>query len=234
MNKKELSATKITEYNRSIFTSHHLNLKETRLKKVYKMILKEKPGNFLDIGCSRADFSSLFIKLGWKVYGIDLDSTLVGEAKNKGLQAYVCDISKGLLFEDEFFDCVFAGEVIEHLIDTDFFIKEIFRVTKIGGCAIITTPNLVSLENRVRILFGIYPIWVNYRLESPGHVRAYTPKVLKKQLMQHGFIIQEHKGNWVPFIPQRFIDDVKCPWLSITGELFPNLSMDIIIKARKP
>lgn len=198
------------------------------------MILKEKLGNILDIGCGRGDFSSLFVKLGWKVYGIDLDSILINEARNKGLIAYIHEVSTGLPFEDNFFDCIFAGEIIEHLIDTDFFIKEIFRVLRKNGCAIITTPNLVSFENRLRILLGIYPIWVNYRLEGPGHMRAYTPKTLKKQLSQHGFIIEEHKGNWVPFIPQKFIDDVKCPWLSITGELFPNLSMDIIIKARKP
>jgi len=52
--------------------------------------------------------------------------------------------------------------------------------------------------------------------------------------MEHGFKIEKHKGNWVPFIPQRFINDIKWPWLSVTGDLFPNLSMDIIIKARKP
>jgi len=233
MNRQKLATSSVTEYNKQAFASHRLNLKESRLKKIYRMILEEKPRNLLDIGCGNGDFSSLFIELGWKTYGIDLDACLIMQAKSKGVEACIHDISKGLPFEDNFFGCVFAGEIIEHLVDTDFFIKEIFRVTKPSGCAIITTPNLASFENRIRILLGIYPIWVNYRLEGVGHVRAYTPRVLKKQLMEHGFTIEEHKGNWVPFIPQRFLDDVKCPLLSITGNLFPNLSMDIIIKVRK-
>ena len=233
MNKRETTATEITEYNKQLFASHHLNLKESRLKKVYKMILKEKPGNLLDIGCGAGNFSSSFIDLGWKPYGIDLDALMIDQAKAKGVEAYIYDISKGIPFEDNFFECIFAGEIIEHLIDTDFFIKEIFRTLKRNGCAILTTPNLASFENRIRILFGIYPIWVNYNLESPGHVRAYTPEALKKQLRKRGFIIEKHKGNWVPFIPQRFIDDVKHPLLAVTGDLLPSLSMDIIIKARK-
>ena len=234
MSEQKLTSISVTEYNKQTFASNRLNLKETRLKKVYRMILEEKSGNLLDIGCGNGDFSSLFIKAGWEPYGIDLDAANIEQAKVIGVKASVCDITKGLPFEDNFFECVLAGEVIEHLIDTDFLIKEIFRVVRAGGCVIITTPNMVSFENRIRILLGIYPIWVNYRLEGVGHVRAYTPKVLKKQLMEHGFKIEKHKGNWVPFIPQRFINDIKWPWLSITGDLFPNLSMDIIIKARKP
>jgi len=198
MSEQKLTTSPVTEYNKQAFASHRLNLNESRLKKVFRMILEERPGNLLDIGCGNGDFSSLFIKAGWKPYGIDLDAANIEQAKNKGVKAYAHDISKGLPFEDSFFDCVFAGEIIEHLIDTDFLINEIFRVVRPGGCAIITTPNLVSFENRIRILLGIYPIWVNYRLEGVGHVRAYTPKVLKKQLMEHGFKIEKHKGNWVP------------------------------------
>ncbi|MER3446530.1 MAG: hypothetical protein C4291_06645 [Candidatus Dadabacteria bacterium] len=233
MIKKKLKAETITEYNRSYFVSHNLDLQESRLKKAYGMILEEKPGFLLDIGCGKGDFSSLLIKDGWKVWGTDLDSSIVCDASGKGLNAVVADVAEGLPFEGGFFDCVFAGEIVEHLVDTDFFIKEVYRVLKKGGSVIITTPNLASFENRIRILLGIYPIWVSYSLEGVGHIRAYTPRALKKQLMEHGFTVEKHKGNWVPFIPQRFADDVKYPLLAITGDLFPNLSMDIIIKARK-
>ena len=61
---------------------------------------------------------------------------------------------------------------------------------------------------------------VNYNLAGSGHVRAYTPGVLKKQLRDHGFRIVLHKGNWVPFIPQHFVNDIDVPWLAITGECF--------------
>ena len=229
------SSEKLTAHNKSLFASIETDLREFKLKKAYKMIIGEKSGTLLDIGCREGSFSALFLSHGWKVYGVDIIESHLDEALKRGLIIKAYDISKGLPFDDNFFDCIFAGEIVEHLIDTDFFIQEMFRVTKKNGCVIITTPNLISFENRLRMLFGRYPIWVDYRLEgSWGHVRAYTPKVLKKQLTEHGFIIEKHVGNWVPFIPQRFTDDIKWPWLSLSGDWFPNLSMDIIMKARKP
>lgn len=209
-------------------------MNESRLKKVYRLISTEQVGRFLDVGCSSGTFAKPLISRGWRVSGLDLDPGQVEAACKNGLDARVQDITTGFPFEDETFDCVFAGEVIEHLVDTDFFVKEMYRVTRAGGSVILTTPNLASFENRVRLLFGIYPIWVNYNLEGVGHVRAYTPKILKKQLSECGFRVEKHTGNWVPFIPQKFVDDVKYPFLAITGDLLPSLSMDIIMKARKP
>jgi len=70
-------------------------------------------------------------------------------------------------------------------------------------------------------------------LSESGHVRGYTPGALKKQLAAHDFAVVRHLGNWVPFIPQHFVDDVKMPSLAVTGDLLPSLAMDIIILARK-
>ncbi len=76
-------------------------------------------------------------------------------------------------------------------------------------------------------------MWVDYRLAEAGHIRAYTPGVLRKQLRANRFSIVKHTGNWVPFIPQKYLDDIKLPALSVTGTLLPWLAMDIIILARK-
>jgi hypothetical protein len=46
-------------------------------------------------------------------------------------------------------------------------------------------------------------------------------------------VVERHRGNWVPFVPQRFLDDVKAPWLAFTGDWLPGLAMDILMKARR-
>jgi len=46
------------------------------------------------------------------------------------------------------FDLVFAGELIEHLYDTDYFFEEANKVLKAGGYLIITTPNLPTMAAR--------------------------------------------------------------------------------------
>jgi ubiquinone/menaquinone biosynthesis C-methylase UbiE len=197
------------------------------------MISAEPPGELLDLGSGRGEFTASILKDGWRVVGVDLEPAQLSQATRRGVVAVGADVSERLPFRDCSFNCVFAGEIIEHLLDTDLFISEIYRVLAPNGCMVVTTPNLASAENRLRILFGIYPIWVNYRLEGVGHVRAYTPRTLKRQLLAHGLAVEEHCGNWVPFIPQRFLDDLKLPALAVTGDLFPSLAMDIIVKARK-
>ena len=221
-----------TSYNKSVKFTYGLN--ESLLVKCADIMKRMSAGDLLDVGCSTGEWAAYWMERGWRCSGIDIDEEHIAISRGRGIEARHCDLNKEKLpFENESFDLIFAGEVIQHLIDTDFFLSELYRCLKPGGRALITTPNLVSLENRLRILLGIYPIWVNYNLSGPGHVRAYSPSVLKKQLREHSFRVVLHKGNWVPFVPQRFLNDLQFPALSITGDWFPNLSMDIIIVAQR-
>jgi hypothetical protein len=98
---------------------------------------------------------------------------------------------------------------------------------------IVTTPNLASFENRVRLLFGRYPMWMDHRVAGAGHLRYYTPRVLRAQLAAHGFRVERHVGNWVPVVPQRWMDDRRFPWLAVTGDWWPSLAMAIVMKGRR-
>lgn len=207
---------------------------EGRLRRCVSIIKKLSPGLLLDVGCSDGEWAKYWIYRGWRAFGVDVNSQNVEIAKKKGVQAAVLDLNKdNLPFDSNFFDLIFAGEIIEHLIDTDGFLRELHRCLKPQGHLLLTTPNLASFENRIRILLGRYPVWFDYGLHGSGHIRAYTPRVLKYQLRQNGFSIVKHTGNWVPFIPQKIVNDLKLPCLSLTGILFPNLAMDIIVLARK-
>jgi hypothetical protein len=50
-----------------------------------------------------------------------------------------------------------AAQVIEHLSNTDLFIKEIFRVLKAGGYTVIATSNLAAYYNILYLLIGKQP-----------------------------------------------------------------------------
>jgi len=210
------------------------DLRESRLRKCVSIIESLPVGRLLDIGCTQGDWAARWQSQGWEAAGVDVNLDKIGLAIKSGIDARVCDLNQSPLpFDNARFDLIFAGEVIEHLVDTDGFLSEVRRCCKPGGSLLLTTPNLASFENRARLLLGIYPKWLNYNLDGSGHVRLYTPSTLKRQLAAHGFTVVRQTGNWVPFIPQRFVDDVKMPSLAITGDLLPNLAMDIIVLARR-
>ncbi len=219
--------------NRRVWSEHGLDLRESRLRKVFGLIAAEPPGLLLDLGCGAGEFSARLQSLGWQVVGLDLVQGQADRARRAGIRAVVGEVSAGLPFRTGRFDLVLAGELIEHLVDTDGFLAETRRVLRAGGVLVLTTPNLASFENRVRLLLGRYPTWVDYRLGGSGHVRAYTPRVLRSQLAAHGFAVERHLGNWVPLTPRRFTEDGRWPWLAVTGDWWPGLAMAIIVKCRR-
>lgn len=192
-------------------------------------------GELLDIACGVAAFSSDLQERGWKVTGVEMVEALA-EGAHERVPVVRADVgSQSLPFRSASFDGVLAGEIIEHLVDTTGFLEEIRRVLRPGGVAVVTTPNLASFENRVRLLFGRYPIWVDYRPEiGEGHVRAYTARTLRAHAEDIGFIHEATVGNWVPFVPQRFLKDTDTKLIWWTGRAMASLSMGLITLLRRP
>jgi SAM-dependent methyltransferase len=82
------------------------------------------------------------------------------------------DLISDLPFRNESFDLVLMLEVIEHLPDIPHSLREIARVLKPGGIAIVTTPNRLNVISRIHyLLTGYYkgrraPLPYRYRVED--------------------------------------------------------------------
>ena len=213
---------------------HRVDLRESRIRKLLALLDDEPRGRLLDVGCAAGELGVLLAARGWSVAGVDREPALVAAARERGIDARHCDFGQMLLpWPDAAVDAVVLAEVIEHVLDTDHVLTEIARVLRSGGALVVTTPNLASLENRARLLLGRYPMWMDIRVEGTGYVRYYTPPMLRAHLRRHGFRVEQHVGNWVPFLPQRFLDDRRAPWLAVTGDWFPSLAMGILMRARR-
>jgi 2-polyprenyl-3-methyl-5-hydroxy-6-metoxy-1,4-benzoquinol methylase len=222
----------VSEYNAE--RNFAINFKESRLKKAARLLNTLRPGAMLDIGCATGEWALHWKNRGWTVSGVDVNPSAAEAAAQNGVEACCLDLNAAPLpHPKESFNLIFAGEVIEHIVDTDFFLKELARCLKPGGYVLLTTPNLASWENRLRLLLGKYPRWLDYRLTDCGHVRGYTLGALKRQLKMHGLTPRRCVGNWVPVLPQAWMDDVRFPWLAATGTWLPGLSMDLIVLAQK-
>jgi len=197
-----------------------------RLEAVLSGIKKtETPIKLLDIGCYDGHVGLLLKrKFGkqCKVYGIDVANNSIKLALQKGIQAKICDVTAGISYESNKFDYVFAGEIIEHLYDTDFFMEEVKRVLKPNGIFILTTPNFLSFGRRIYYLFGkgIF-MEVSFSLpeKAAGHIRYFTFDTLKELAKLH---------NFEPIMT--FSDTVTFPWFRINlfAKIFPTMGQSII------
>jgi 2-polyprenyl-3-methyl-5-hydroxy-6-metoxy-1,4-benzoquinol methylase len=153
--------------------------------------LKEKTGKILDIGCQNGEFCSLISQNGFIAYGIDIDSELIEKAKKEYPQIKFesCNNENGIPFPDEFFDVVWAGDIIEHICKTDIFINEINRVLKMGGLLILSTPMHSKIKN---IGIALFRFEKHFNPEFP-HYRFYTLKSLRNVLEKRGFRISNVK-----------------------------------------
>jgi SAM-dependent methyltransferase len=78
-----------------------------------------------------------------------------------------------LPFEDNTFDFVVSFQVIEHIKDDNYFVKEIHRVLKPSGKFIVTTPNILTTLTR-----------------NPWHIREYKKEELQKLLLQNFYSVE--------------------------------------------
>jgi 2-polyprenyl-3-methyl-5-hydroxy-6-metoxy-1,4-benzoquinol methylase len=219
---------------RTDYAAHRIDVRESRVRKLLALLDTEPRGRLLDVGCAGGELAAILATRGFAVCGVEAEPALADAARGRGIDARTLDVERTPLpWADGAFDAVVAAEVIEHVVDTDHVLGEIARVLRPGGALVLTTPNLASLENRLRLLVGRYPMWMDVGVEGTGHLRYYTPRMLRHQLARHGLAVERHVGNWVPLVPQRWLDDRRAPWLAVTGDWWPSLAMGIVVKARR-
>jgi SAM-dependent methyltransferase len=124
--------------------------------KVFSLVdsLISKKSKILDLGAGRGHLSrrihDLLIKhrFGPKnLLATDFDKKLFQANEVNFKQA---DFNKKLPFSNSSFDIIYSIEVIEHLRCPYDFIEECYRILKPNGILIISTPNTLSLNSRLK------------------------------------------------------------------------------------
>jgi len=88
----------------------------------------------------------------------DLSETALLRCRERGLKSSSWNADgQPCPSPDASFDVVLAPDIIEHLVDTEFFLSELHRICKPDGYLVLSTPNLAFWLNRVRLLLGRVP-----------------------------------------------------------------------------
>lgn len=147
----------------------------------------------LDIGCGEGiTLQKLVGKFPNKdIKGIDIMIENVKICEKHGLPVNYGSVYN-LKIDNNSIDCVVFLEVIEHLNNYQKALSEIYRVLKPGGSLIIIFPNDMIFKIARILTFKFKEAFCN-----PGHVKQWTPKIVKSALEQLGFEILKTEN--IPF-----------------------------------
>jgi len=213
--------------NDEVLASPVLKWDKARLDRVLKVFASRKQDieRFLDVGCNGGSFT-IQIKHACdaaEVYGLDQNDAFINPAKEQGIKMFVLDVDKNPYpFPNDYFDAVFAGEVLEHLQDPDHFFEEVYRILRERGTLVLTTPNFAAWFNRISLMLAFQPFSLDnsWRHANAGkmfsfshdkslaadyksaksvpaenrHQKLYTRRALRAILELYGFHILQCKG----------------------------------------
>lgn len=123
---------------------------------IISLLKKDPYAKALDVGCGDGQKTILFKnKIGSKhIMGIDGVKGRLDAASNRKVRIMCSDLEKKWPFPNNYFDVVISNQVIEHIVDIDHFIQEIYRILKPGGYCVVSTENLSSWHNVFALILG--------------------------------------------------------------------------------
>ncbi len=162
-------------------TSEHIssdNPIHQRLFKAYIIAGEHVYGDVLEVGCGEGRGIPVLLNHSKSFTAVDKMEEVMADLQIKYPSGKFLSMNIPPLRElkDNSFDSVVSFQVIEHIDDDVLYLKEIHRVLKPGGVALITTPNRSMSLSR-----------------NPWHIREYLPGQLKS-MASNIFRTVEMKG----------------------------------------
>src|SRR3989344_3137619 len=164
----------------------------TRKLKIVLDLLGNNHNSILDVGCASGWFLSEVQKRNPKAVceGVDVYKAAIeyGKKKYPTLKLRYADAHK-LPFRDESFDGVICSEVLEHVVEPERVLREIKRVLKPEGIAV------VEMDSGNFLFRLIWYWWTHLRhgVWEDAHIHSFTAEKLENMIQQVGFAIKKKK-----------------------------------------
>lgn len=179
---------------------------EENRRQIERAMLPRPGGALLDLGCADGAVTVRVAAAAQvdRIVGVEFVEAWAAGAVERGVEVHVADLGQPLPFADASFDVIHSNQVIEHLPRTDLFLREVRRVLKPDGYAVISTNNLASWHNVVSLALGWQPMpchvsdevvignpvnayegW-EQSTEGQQHLRVFTGRALAGLAEFHG------------------------------------------------
>ena len=219
------------------FRNRYLFVRE-RLKKHMAVDGRRSTVNGLNLGTGEGDYDRMIAAYCTELIGCDVNEEDLAHARalNKNVLnlRYEPNNALALTYPDDNFDLVVSCEVIEHVGQPAQMIREMYRVMKPGGVAILTFPS-----REFPITYDpINRIWQFVRSEGSreyaisqgayafGHEYLIGSADFKKWVMETGFEIVEFKG-----LSHHLVGLLEMYWTGIAQSIFKKNARNVTTDA---
>ena len=152
-----------------------------------RSVEKQARTRVLDVGCGDGRFAAELQGAGFSVVGVDVAEEPLRRARSMHpeLDVRVVPVDGRWPLDDASFDVVWAGETIEHVVDTAGWMSELRRVLRSGGSLLLSTP----AHGRVRMLaLALSARRFDAHFDPRAdHLRFYSSRSLTRLLEDFGF-----------------------------------------------
>ena len=141
----------------------------------------------LDLGCGAGEFALALRDAGAEVVAVDVarEALRRAAARVPGLDARLWACGAPLPVDDGAVDVVWAGEVIEHVVDVARWLSEVRRVLRPRGTLLLSTPHH-GPATLLRLALSRRAFAEHFEPRS-DHVRFFSPATLRALLDDLGF-----------------------------------------------
>ena len=166
----------------------------------FKLKNKRKPlekVKILDIGCGGGLLSEPMSRLGAEVVGIDASEKNIQvaklHAKKSGLNIkYHCTSPENFITNTKF-DVILNMEIVEHVVDIDFFLKSCTKLLKKEGIMFVATINK-TLKSYIFAIIGAEYIMRWLPIGTHEWEKFVIPEDLTKILKKYNLSLEKLNG----------------------------------------
>ncbi len=159
----------------------------------------------LDVGCGEGRFAAEVLRAGAHVVGLDVAEEPLRRARARYPQLDLRLVAAHGPWDlaDASFDVVWAGEVIEHVVDTAVWLSEVRRVLRSGASLLISTPAHGRLV-LARLALSRSAFATHFDPRS-DHLRFYSRETLSGLISEFGFEEVSVRGAGGPLGARRLL-----------------------------
>jgi 2-polyprenyl-3-methyl-5-hydroxy-6-metoxy-1,4-benzoquinol methylase len=147
----------------------------------------------LDVGCGEGGFGRMLKdEMGVEeVWGVEFFGEAAKKAESnidKIIHSKIEDAIDQL--PDNYFDCIFFNDVLEHLVDPYSVLEKIKRKCKVDGSVVASIPNILNFENLYLFLKNQDWEYKPFGIMDKTHLRFFTKKSVYRMFVEAGYKVE--------------------------------------------